>query len=125
MPSAGRSALTARWNVAGWKSGALAEEEILHLFEQELLRFLSAQVEAVLVHDHLHVLHPHLPGLFGDVLVDALAEGMAFERHLVEAGQLFLKFHAHDRAPALVLFEFLCTEHAAAATHGDSPSATG
>src|SRR5256885_11492792 len=45
-----RSALTARRDVAGRESGAFAKEEILHLFEEELLRLLGAEVEPVLVH---------------------------------------------------------------------------
>src|SRR5207248_3079758 len=112
-----RSALAARWNVAGWESGPFAKEEILHLFEEELLRFLGAEVEAVLVHDHLHMLHPQLPGLFGDVFIDALAEGVAFERHLVEAGHFLLELNAMDHASTLVRFHCLLLTKRVAATH--------
>src|SRR4051812_5448167 len=53
--------------------GAFAEEILFHLLEQKILRFFRTKIEPVLVHQHLHVLHPHLPRLFRNVLVDALA----------------------------------------------------
>ena len=70
--------------------GAFAEEVFFHLLEQEFLRFGLAQVEAVLVHDHLHVFHPALPRLFRNVFVDALAQRVAVEGNFVEAGQFLL-----------------------------------
>src|SRR5260370_37873591 len=51
---------------------AFAEKVLFHLLEQKLLGLRLAQVEAVLVHDHLHVFHPPLPCLFPNILVDAL-----------------------------------------------------
>src|SRR5664280_529001 len=59
---------------------------------------LSTEVEPVLVHDHLHVLDPHLPGFLGNVLVDLLAQRMALERHFVHAFHLALELHAEDFA---------------------------
>jgi len=58
---------------------AIAEEVLLHLLEEEFLRFRVAEVQPVLVHEHLHVLEPQLPRLFRDVLVDALSERVPFE----------------------------------------------
>src|SRR5579871_1558923 len=60
-------------NVPGRQRRALAEEIILHLLQQELLRLLRPQVQPVLVHDHLHLLEPHFPGFLGNVLIDTLA----------------------------------------------------
>ena len=113
---AGGLVLRSRWNVAGWKRSAFAEEVIFHLLEQELLRLLRAEVEPVLVHDHLHLLEPHLPGFLGDVLVDALAQRMVVERGLVESRHFPLKFDAEDLALA-GLFLDRRTRHSAATTH--------
>src|SRR5579872_4843979 len=71
--------------------GAFAEEVFFHLFEQELLGFGLAEVEAVLVHDHLHVLDPTLPGFFGNVLVDALPQRVPVKGNFVEAGGFLLQ----------------------------------
>ena len=95
---ASRSVAVAGRNVTGRKRRAFAEEVLFHLLDQELLRFLRAQVEAVLVHDHLHVLDPHPPGFLRHVVVDALAEGMAFEGNLVESGHFPLELRAKDHA---------------------------
>ena len=51
-----------------------AEEELVHLLDEELLGFLGTGLEAVLVEEHLLALHPFAPGLGGDVLVDLLTE---------------------------------------------------
>src|SRR5581483_10911131 len=52
----------------------------------------------IFVHQHLHMLDPHLPGVLGDVFVDLLPQRMALERHLVQPFQLFLEFHAEHLA---------------------------
>src|SRR5881392_3544940 len=67
---------------------------------QEFLGLCGSKVEPVLVHEHLHVLHPHLPGFFGNAVVDLLAERMAFERNLVQAFHFLLKLHAKNFARA-------------------------
>src|SRR5579884_2209448 len=77
--------VSARRNISGRQSRAFPEEELLHLLQQKLLRLGVPQVEPVLVHDHLHALHPQLPGFLRDLLVDALAERVAFEWDFVEA----------------------------------------
>ena len=82
----------------GRQLGAFAEEVFFHLFEQEFLGFGLAEIEAVLVHDHFHVLHPALPRFFRNVLVDALAERVPVEGHFVEAGGFFLQLHAKNGA---------------------------
>src|SRR5439155_23117021 len=81
--------------------GAVAEEEILHVLGDEILCFLLPRHEPVLIEDHLHALLPELPGIFRDVVENALTE-LAGPRHRIEAGQLLLEFHAHDLAAALV-----------------------
>src|SRR5574341_1093113 len=73
---AGATLLFALWrDVAGGQGGALAEEEIFHVLDDDLLRLFVGGVEAVLVEDHLAVLLPELAGLERNVVEDALAEG--------------------------------------------------
>src|SRR6266850_2402905 len=88
-------------HVARWQRGAFAEEEIFHMFGNELLCFLLPRHQAVLVQDHLHPLFPELPGVDRHVVVDALAE-LAGPRHIVEPRQLLLKLDAEDLSAALV-----------------------
>src|SRR5450432_3188819 len=87
------SGLRLRRHEIGRQRRALAEEVTVHLLQQKFLRLLGAQVEPVLVHEHLHVLHPHLPGFFGNGLVDLLAQRMALERSLVEPFHFALELH--------------------------------
>src|SRR5258708_22271006 len=88
-------------DVAGRERGAVAEEEVLHVLGDEVLRFLLPRHQAVLVEDHLHALFPELPRVLRDVVVDALAE-IAWPGNRVEPRQLLLELDAHDRAAALV-----------------------
>src|SRR5262249_9420470 len=60
--------------VGGRQLRPLAEEELVGLVEKKLLPARRREVEAILVDDHLRVLEPHLPGIHGDRLVDALTE---------------------------------------------------
>src|SRR5690606_2287436 len=53
------------------------------------------QIEAVFVDQHLRMLQPHRPRLFGDRLKDLLAE-LALERRLIQPRELFAKLDAHD-----------------------------
>ena len=99
-PRSKRSALRFRRDEIGRQLRALAEEVLVHLFEQEFLGLRGTEVEAVLVHEHLHVLHPHLPRFLGDVVVDLLPQGMAFERDFVQSFHLLLELHAEDFARA-------------------------
>src|SRR4051812_33696844 len=66
---------------------AFAEEELLRLIEEDLVRLLGAAPEPVLVHDHLEMLEPQLPGVLRDAFVDALAQ-VVVPRLELEAGQL-------------------------------------
>src|SRR5579863_8979314 len=83
------------------KRGPLAEEVLFHLLNDEFLRFLGAQIQPVLIHEHFHVLDPHLPRFFRNVVVDTLAQRMALKRDLVEAFHLLLKLDAEDFARSL------------------------
>jgi hypothetical protein len=65
------------------KLAAAAEEEVIHLFDEELLGFAGPGLEAVLVEEHLLALHPLVPGFLADILVDFLSE-VRVERWLVE-----------------------------------------
>ena len=95
-----RSGLRLRRDEIGRQLRALAEEILVHLFEEEFLGLRGAEVEPVLVHEHLHVLHPHLPGFLGDAVVDLLPQRMAFERDFVQALHFLLELHAKDLARA-------------------------
>src|ERR1700752_2722877 len=86
------------WDVAGRERRALAEEEILHVSSDQLLRFLLPRHEAVLIQDHLHSLFPELPGLSRDVIVDALTE-LAGPGRGVQTGQFLLKLRAKHHPP--------------------------
>src|SRR5207245_2510050 len=52
----------------------------------------------ILVHEHLHMLDPHLPGFLGDTFVDLQADRMALERRLVQPRQLLLELYAKNFA---------------------------
>src|SRR5713226_4010762 len=87
-------------DVSGRKGRAFAEEEIFHVFRDQLLRLFLPGHQAIFVEDHLHPILPEFPRLHRDVLVDALTE-LAGPWRRVEAGELFLKLLAehHPAAP--------------------------
>src|ERR1019366_2255144 len=95
-----RSGLRSRRDEVGRQLRALAEEVLVHLFEEEFLRLGGAEVKPVLVHDHLHVFDPHLPRFLGDVVEDFLPQRMALERDFVHALHFLLELHAKNLAPA-------------------------
>src|SRR3954468_19641397 len=82
-----------RGDVAGRQGGSFAKEEVLHVLRDQLLRLFLPGHQAVLVQDHLHPLFPQLPGVGGNVVVDALSE-LARPRDGFETGRLALKFLA-------------------------------
>jgi hypothetical protein len=45
------------------------------------------------------VLNPHLPGVLGNVLIDALAERVTFEGELIESGELFFQLDTEYGTP--------------------------
>jgi len=51
-----------------------AEEELVHLLDEEFLGLAGPGLQAVLVQQHLLALDPLVPGLLRDVFVDLLAE---------------------------------------------------
>ena len=87
--------LLCRGNVLFWFGGAFAEEEEIQLFHDDFLIFAASGVQAVFIEQHFAMLHPHLPGLLGDIFVDLLAE-FVVERRLVETGELFVELYAMD-----------------------------
>src|ERR1022692_3738049 len=112
------------WDEIRRQGGPFAEEIIVHLLQQEFLRLLGAEVEPILVHEHLHVLDPHLPGFLGDVLENLLPERMALEGRLIEPFHLLLELHAKDLARSGVNRILYLVKGAAAAStsHGfESP----
>src|SRR5579883_1224055 len=86
-------------DVAFGKASAFAKEELLHLLFHDFLGVGIDRIQAIFVHDHFGVFEPELPGIFRDILIDALAE-FAFPRHAIEAGQLLAEFHTVDHAGA-------------------------
>jgi len=84
-------------HVFGGKGGALAEEELLQLFDQEFLVLRVGRVQTVFVQQDLAVIHPHGPSVPGNVLIDALAE-IVIEGRLVETRQLALELDTRDGA---------------------------
>src|SRR5262249_19167327 len=81
--------------VIGRELGALAEEELLRLVEEDLLPALGREVESVLIHDHLRVLEPELPRFLRDVVVDLLAE-LVVEGLVDDTRQLLAELGAVD-----------------------------
>lgn len=88
-------------DVTRWQRGPLAEEEVLHLPRDQLLRFFLPRHQAVLVEDHLHSLFPQLPRLRRDVLVNPLTKFTGPGRR-IEPGQIFLEFDAVHHPAAFV-----------------------
>src|SRR5271157_4442683 len=94
------------------QGGALAEKELLHLLDQELLRLRGPGLETVLVEQHLLPVHPLGPGRLGDVLEDLLTE-LRVEGRFVQALHLLLvanaKYHVcHDGRPQTPLYWMEC-----------------
>src|SRR6266849_573781 len=106
--------------VVGRQRRALAEEVLLRLVEEDLIRLLASPGEAVLVHDHLEMLQPHLPGLLRDAVVDALPE-LVGERLEFQAGQLALELDALHHPRHLHLLRSVYHR----APPGGSPSGAG
>src|SRR5215510_10418948 len=73
----------------------LAEQEILHVLHDDFLRFSVRRIEAVLVENHLAVLAPLSPRLFGDTLVNTLTQ-RAIEGWFIEPRQVSPQLHAID-----------------------------
>src|SRR5262245_51506830 len=69
-----------------------AEEKVLHVTRDQILRLLLPRHQAVFVQDHLHPIFPELPRICGDVLVDPLPQ-FARPRWRVEPRQLLLELH--------------------------------
>jgi hypothetical protein len=44
------------------------------MFDDKFPRLLRAKVQAILVHEHLHVLKPHAPPFFGDIFIVELLQ---------------------------------------------------
>jgi hypothetical protein len=85
-----------RWrDVFFGEFAAGAEEELVHLLDEELLGFFGPGLEAVLVEEHLLALDPFAPGFLGDVLVDLLAE-VGVEGRFVEAFHFGFVFGAEN-----------------------------
>src|SRR6185369_937137 len=91
------------WLEVGRELGVLAEEELLGLVPEDLVRARVRRRQAVLVHDHLEVLEPELPRVLTDAVVDALVE-IVVERLEREPGQLLAELlanhHPSHRAPS-------------------------
>ena len=78
------------------RRGALPKEILLHLLNDEFLGVGRTEIEPILIHEHLQMLHPTLPGFLRNVVVNALTEGVSFERNLVETFGFLLQFDAEN-----------------------------
>src|SRR5262245_65126711 len=85
----------ARLDEAARRLRAGAEEEFLHLADEELPRLRLEGHEAVFVDQHGLVPEPLLPGFPRDLLEDALAE-LTRIRRAIEAFRLAAELHAVD-----------------------------
>src|SRR6185436_10509661 len=85
------------WHVIGRELRALAEEELLALLLENLLRPRRHQVQAVLVDEHLGMLEPELPRLLRDVVEDLLAQ-LVIPGLPLDALELFPHFDAVHQA---------------------------
>ena len=74
---------------------ALAEEKLLHLFHQELLRRWCPRLQPVLIQQHLLPVYPLAPRLLGHVLENLLAE-LRVEGRLFQALHLLFVANAKD-----------------------------
>jgi hypothetical protein len=83
------------WDVFGGEGGAGAEEEFLHLFNEEFLGLRGPGLEAVFVEQHFLALEPLLPAFAGDGVKDFCAE-VGVEGRFVEAFHLLLVAAIHD-----------------------------
>src|SRR5579875_3510641 len=85
--------------------GARSEQELLHLRLEELPRLRLDRRQAVFVDEHRLMLQPARPRLFGNVLIDALAElagiGRAVEARRL-APQIGAMNHSRHGAPRLM-----------------------
>ncbi len=82
---------------------AVAEEKLLHLLFHYFLRVGVHRVQTEFVEQHLGVVYPHFPGVFGDAVVNALAD-FALPRDAIQAGQFLAEFHALHHANLLRFF---------------------
>src|SRR5690606_36385794 len=78
----------ARRHVAGGPLGTVPEEVALHLSGKVFARARIGQAQPVLVDEHRLVAQPVLPGLFGYLFVDSLADFAGIGREIQSFGQL-------------------------------------
>src|SRR5258707_10175981 len=84
-----------RWDVFLGRDRSVAEEELLHVANNDFLVFAAGGVEAVLVQHHLAEFGPLVPGFLRHAVIDFLAE-FGIKRRLVEAGQLLFQLYAKN-----------------------------
>src|SRR5215475_7403685 len=78
------------------KRRAFPEEELLHLFDQKLLRLRRPRLQAIFVQKHLLAVDPLGPRRLRHVLVDFLSK-LRVERGLIEPFHLFFVANAKHR----------------------------
>src|SRR6266550_7202873 len=87
--------LLRRWDVFLGRDRSVAEEELLHVADNDFLVFAAGRVEAVLVKYHLAEFRPLVPGFLRHAVIDLLAE-FGVKGRLVEAGQLLFQLYAKN-----------------------------
>jgi hypothetical protein len=91
-----RLLLHRRYVLLGW-GGALAEEILLHLFDDGLLVLAASRIEAILVQQHFAEFGPARPGFSGDVVVDLLSE-FRVKGWLIQARKFFVQLDTENLA---------------------------
>src|ERR1700681_3712551 len=74
---------------------AFSEEKLLHLLHDDLLILLARRIQAILIQQHLAMLHPLAPSLLRDVFVNLLAQ-FAVEWRFRKPRQFTFQFCAEN-----------------------------
>jgi len=87
--------LLRRGNVLLWRSNAFSKEILLHLFDDGFLILAAGGIQPIFIQQHFAEIHPLIPCLLRDVVVDLLAQ-FRIEWWLVKSGQFFLQLDAEN-----------------------------
>src|ERR1700733_11293573 len=89
-PACRSSALVSRSHILLRQRSAFAEEELVHLLHQKILRLARPRLQTVLIQQHLLPLHPLRPALLRDVLKYLLPK-IRVKRRLIQPFHLSLE----------------------------------
>src|SRR5580692_3751666 len=92
------------------RSGAFAEEILLHLFDDGLLVFPAGRIQAVLVEQHLAEFRPALPCLLRDIFVDLLTK-FRVKGWLIQPWKFLVQLDTEYRALSHYFSSRLCLKN--------------